>query len=273
MESKMTSFDIRKKKFHPLSWVNVNWTLPQPNILKLQNYRPLVLVRIAMLLKMCSKHQKKKTEKPDKVVHTSKTPSTRKFMDTWKFGRSWLRYDHKTKLMYCDICIKAQVCNSFTTGCDVLKKESVIKHESRCKVTVVADVVYFYSLFGYRKENKMEEDAVQDTSYLVHNEESADTNKTDKNQKIAHEKEDESSEDEVLSQVQQKIVQDSLKQPIAIRKKTRTVKQKKFLYEDENSDSDKASNKTKYHLQSSKAKSEKRRKKKSFDEREEDRCL
>lgn len=41
----------------------------------------------------------------------------------------------------------------------------------------------------------MEEDAVQDTSYLVHNKESADTNKTDKNQKIAHEKEDKSSED------------------------------------------------------------------------------
>lgn len=59
------------------------------------------------------------------------TPSTRKCMDTWKFGRSWLRYYHQLKVMFCDICISAQVVNAFTTGCDVMKKESVTKHENR----------------------------------------------------------------------------------------------------------------------------------------------
>ena len=60
---------------------------------------------------------------------TPKTPSSRKFMDAW--GRPWLRYDVKLKLLFCDLCISAQVVNVFTTGCDIMKKESVTKHESR----------------------------------------------------------------------------------------------------------------------------------------------
>ena len=32
----------------------------------------------------------------------------------------------KLKLMFCDICV-----NSFTTGCDIMKKECVTKHEFR----------------------------------------------------------------------------------------------------------------------------------------------
>jgi hypothetical protein len=55
----------------------------------------------------------------------------RKFIDTWKFNRPWLRYDPKSKLMFCDICVSAQVVNSFTSGCSVMKKESVTKHESK----------------------------------------------------------------------------------------------------------------------------------------------
>ncbi|KAJ8300978.1 hypothetical protein KUTeg_022497 [Tegillarca granosa] len=54
-------------------------------------------------------------------------------MGSWKFRRPWLRYNAKTKLMFCDICVKAQVLNTFTTGCDMLKKKSVVKHESKGK--------------------------------------------------------------------------------------------------------------------------------------------
>ena len=67
------------------------------------------------------------------VTPDTKTPSTciRKFQDSWKFGRPWLRYDSKLKLMFCDICVNSQIVNSFTTGCDIMKKECVTKHESR----------------------------------------------------------------------------------------------------------------------------------------------
>jgi hypothetical protein len=33
--------------------------------------------------------------------------------------------------MFCDICVGAQVVNSFTSGCSVMKKECVTKHESK----------------------------------------------------------------------------------------------------------------------------------------------
>ena len=54
-----------------------------------------------------------------------------KFLDSWKLGHPWLRYDKKLKQMFCDVCIKAKFVNSFTTGCDILKIECVTKHESR----------------------------------------------------------------------------------------------------------------------------------------------
>jgi hypothetical protein len=40
--------------------------------------------------------------------------------------RLW-EYDPKSKLMFCDICVGAQVVNSFTSGCSVMKKECVTK--------------------------------------------------------------------------------------------------------------------------------------------------
>jgi hypothetical protein len=43
------------------------------------------------------------------VSATPSSPSTHKFMDTWKFNRPWLQYDPKSKLMFCDICVSAQV--------------------------------------------------------------------------------------------------------------------------------------------------------------------
>jgi hypothetical protein len=33
--------------------------------------------------------------------------------------------------MFCDICVNSQIVNSFTTGCDIMRKECVTKHESR----------------------------------------------------------------------------------------------------------------------------------------------
>jgi hypothetical protein len=47
------------------------------------------------------------------VRTTPSSPSTRKFIETWKFNRPWLRYDPKSKLMFCDICVSVQVVNSF----------------------------------------------------------------------------------------------------------------------------------------------------------------
>ncbi|KAJ8314504.1 hypothetical protein KUTeg_006654 [Tegillarca granosa] len=64
----------------------------------------------------------------DIPVKTTSSASSRKFLETWKFGRPWLRYDSEQKLMFCDICIRACVKNSFTVGCDVMKKECVVKH-------------------------------------------------------------------------------------------------------------------------------------------------
>lgn len=54
-----------------------------------------------------------------------------KFLESWKINRPWLRYDSTQNLMFRDICIRAQVTNVFTTGCDMFKKEAVTKHEKR----------------------------------------------------------------------------------------------------------------------------------------------
>ena len=83
-----------------------------------------------------------------------------KFLESWKINRPWLRYDSKQNLMFCDICIQAQVTNVFTTGCDMFKKEAVTKHEKRtgidilfneiwmkCKFTCSFTVKHFYGEF------------------------------------------------------------------------------------------------------------------------------
>ena len=53
----------------------------------------------------------------------------RSFREEWKHGRPWLEYDTAAKLMYCLTCKRAQVKNTFTTGCDQLKKDSLANHE------------------------------------------------------------------------------------------------------------------------------------------------
>lgn len=68
-------------------------------------------------------------EKENKRPKTSGTPNAaRSYREEWKNGNPWLRYDAKSKLMYCDYCIKSQRQNIFTKGCSVFKKESVSKH-------------------------------------------------------------------------------------------------------------------------------------------------
>lgn len=53
----------------------------------------------------------------------------RKFRTEWTAGRSWLRYDPVSKLMFCTMCEKARLENTFVRGCHIMKKESVTKHE------------------------------------------------------------------------------------------------------------------------------------------------
>jgi len=55
---------------------------------------------------------------------------TRSFRDNWKQNRPWLEYDPAQKLMFCSDCKHAQLKNTFTEGCRVLKSESLTKHES-----------------------------------------------------------------------------------------------------------------------------------------------
>ena len=97
--------------------------------------------------------------KPPKKASTlvSATPSsssTRKFMDTWKFNRPWLRYDPKSKLMFCDICVSAQVVNSFTSGCSVMKKECVTKHETKKGKTKFLFLIVLNGKLGAFSQNR-----------------------------------------------------------------------------------------------------------------------
>lgn len=64
---------------------------------------------------------------PSKRSKMTNSPA-RNFKDSWKSGNAWLRYDSKLKVMFCDICLKAQKTNSFTSGCTIMKKENVTKH-------------------------------------------------------------------------------------------------------------------------------------------------
>ena len=67
--------------------------------------------------------------KENKRPKTFDTPTaSRSYRDEWKNGNPWLRYDAKSKAMFCDFCIKCQRQNIFTKGCSILKKESVTKH-------------------------------------------------------------------------------------------------------------------------------------------------
>lgn len=51
-------------------------------------------------------------------------------------GNDCLRYDHESKSMLCDICIKSQRSNTFTSGCIVMKKESVTKHAAHVNLII-----------------------------------------------------------------------------------------------------------------------------------------
>ena len=53
----------------------------------------------------------------------------RSFKDVWLSEFMWLDYNAKSKTMYCKICIQFQKSNSFTSGCSMLKKDNISKHE------------------------------------------------------------------------------------------------------------------------------------------------
>ena len=68
-------------------------------------------------------------QKDETVQNTKPSTPKRKFNVHWKFNRDWLRYDSKLGMMFCDLCISANVCNVFTQGTCIMKKEAVTKHE------------------------------------------------------------------------------------------------------------------------------------------------
>ena len=98
----------------------------------------LVVLSIVIQLGKMSK-RKADFDTPEKENKGPKTSgsgtlSARFFKDEWKIGNTWLRYDPKSKLMFCDYCIKSQRQNIFTKGCSVIKTKSVSKDISKGKV-------------------------------------------------------------------------------------------------------------------------------------------
>ena len=73
---------------------------------------------------------------PSKFAKVKNSP-VRKFKDIWKIGHVWLRYESKSKEMFCDVCIQTQNSNSFVSGLNVLKKESVTKHAKIKGITII----------------------------------------------------------------------------------------------------------------------------------------
>ena len=61
-------------------------------------------------------------------LNKKKIQKTRAFQESWKVDNNWLRFENESKSMYCDLCIKVQNSNTFTVGCNILKKDSVTKH-------------------------------------------------------------------------------------------------------------------------------------------------
>lgn len=85
---------------------------------------------ILPLVKMASKRSLDLCQTPPSKRAKVVNSPARNFKETWKIGNPWLRYDFESKLMFCDSCIKVQKTNTFTTGCQILKKENVTKHAS-----------------------------------------------------------------------------------------------------------------------------------------------
>ena len=72
----------------------------------------------------------------------------RKFRDNWKHNRPWLTYNPQTRNMYCSVCQLANVTNSFTTGCDILKKENVTNHE-KGKGMFIAFIYIIVTIYSF----------------------------------------------------------------------------------------------------------------------------
>ena len=51
----------------------------------------------------------------------------RHFLSSWSREFPWVTYDHAVGML-CKYCIDAKLSNTFTMGCDKLKKDSLLKH-------------------------------------------------------------------------------------------------------------------------------------------------
>ena len=90
-------------------------------------------------------------EKENKRPKTSGsgTPSAGFSKMSGKFGNSWLRYDPKSKLKFCDYCIKSQRQNIFTKA---LKEAVLLKIMYS---NMVSRKVKFGKMLWLKKKNKM----------------------------------------------------------------------------------------------------------------------
>ncbi|XP_076328732.1 serine/threonine-protein kinase SMG1-like [Tachypleus tridentatus] len=66
---------------------------------------------------------------PPSKKSKSETDSSRSFQEKWLNEFNWLKYEASTKQMFCTLCIKVQNSNTFTTGCAVMKKDNLTKHQ------------------------------------------------------------------------------------------------------------------------------------------------
>ncbi|XP_076344932.1 uncharacterized protein LOC143244338 [Tachypleus tridentatus] len=66
---------------------------------------------------------------PPSKKSKSETDSSRSFQEKWLNEFNWLKYEASTKQMFCTLFIKVQNSNTFTTGCVVMKKDNLTKHQ------------------------------------------------------------------------------------------------------------------------------------------------
>ena len=67
-------------------------------------------------------------ESPAPKVRKTDAAEHRRFLPSWKTEFPWLFVDEEYNGVRCSYCIDAKTHNSFTTGCNKFKKDSLKKH-------------------------------------------------------------------------------------------------------------------------------------------------
>ena len=67
-------------------------------------------------------------ESPAPKVRKTDAAERRRFLPSWKTEFPWLFVDEEYNGVRCSYCIDAKKHNSFTTGCNKFKKDSLKKH-------------------------------------------------------------------------------------------------------------------------------------------------